>query len=140
MNVKEIIVSWLQQHGYDGLYSDCECGCGIDNLFLCGNDFSHCYPGVKAEENNPDWIRPRPEKSPSDICRELKCTGGLDGCPGNMDCPAVQHMNKNPVDCIGVVDYLKRQISLSRRCSFCHGENSGDCNHCSSSENDPDKT
>lgn len=55
------------------------------------------------------------KKLPESVCKELECTGGLEGCPGNPKCPAVQHMMKNPVDCTGVIDYMKKQIELTRK-------------------------
>jgi len=39
MTVRKIVREWLEQHGYDGLWSDLGsdgCGCGIDDLFACG--------------------------------------------------------------------------------------------------------
>lgn len=62
MNVKEIVVIWLKRHKFDGLYSE-DCGCSIDDLFLCGGQgmFENCKPGVKTDKNNPDFIGPREE-------------------------------------------------------------------------------
>lgn len=141
MNVKEILVSWLKQHGYDGLYyqSDraIDCGCEIDGLLMCRNYSGLCKPGIKKE----NWfIGPRKEKQPEEICQELECSGIDDKCPGNPMCPAVQFSQEKPVDCKAAVEYMKSQINLTRRCSFCHGENSEDCDHCSGSGNEPDKT
>ena len=44
--VKEIVIEYLENNGYDGLYAD-DCGCPIDDLFLyeCGTD---CQPGYKT--------------------------------------------------------------------------------------------
>jgi len=47
MNVKEIIIEYLKDNGYDGLYCD-DCGCIIDDLIPCDNDCSHCVPGYKT--------------------------------------------------------------------------------------------
>ena len=48
MDCLDIIIRYLQNHGYDGLYHETECGCEIDNLAPCGNDFSECKPGYKV--------------------------------------------------------------------------------------------
>lgn len=44
----KINVSWLKDNGYDGLYNDGECGCTLEDLILCGEDFSQCVPGYKT--------------------------------------------------------------------------------------------
>ena len=45
---KEILIEWLNQNGYDGLYGD-ECGCFIDDLIPCGDAFMNCRAGVKIK-------------------------------------------------------------------------------------------
>lgn len=140
MNVKEILVSWLKSHGYDGLYSE-DCGCSIDNLFLCGGNsfFEDCKPGVKSESNESTIIGPRKEKQPEEICKELKCAGVDDKCPGNPLCPAVIFQQENQPDCKKAVEYMRKQIDLSMRCSYCHGKNSIECQHCEGTGKEPDK-
>ena len=48
MNVQTILVEWLKEHGYDGLYSDGDCCCGVDDLVPCGENPSSCEPGYKV--------------------------------------------------------------------------------------------
>ena len=58
MNVKEIVLSWLEANGYEGLYnSDGECGCEIADLMPCCEAFDSCLPGYKApyEDGERDW-------------------------------------------------------------------------------------
>lgn len=43
MNVKEIIIEHLKKINADGLCTE-NCGCGIDDLFPCREDFSNCIP------------------------------------------------------------------------------------------------
>jgi len=50
-SVKDILISFLREHGYDGLYnSDGECACLIDDLCPCGANFEHCKPGYKMKD------------------------------------------------------------------------------------------
>lgn len=45
MNVKNIIINYLKDNGYDGLVqTDDGCGCGIDEPFLCDNICEDCEP------------------------------------------------------------------------------------------------
>ena len=53
MTVKEIVRDYLKKHGYDGLWDD-DCGCGVDDLFPCGEGYEHCEAG---------YARPAPEGS-----------------------------------------------------------------------------
>ena len=43
MTVREIIKNYLKERHYDGLCGD-GCGCGIDNLFPCGEINTDCQP------------------------------------------------------------------------------------------------
>jgi hypothetical protein len=48
MTVKKIVEERLRKDGFDGLCGGraCDgCGCILDDLFPCGQDFSECVPG-----------------------------------------------------------------------------------------------
>ena len=48
MTVKQIVEERLRKDGFDGLCGGraCDgCGCILDDLFPCGQDFSECVPG-----------------------------------------------------------------------------------------------
>lgn len=51
MNVKEIVVKYLDENGYDGLAAE-DCGCGKRELFVCGEICLHCKPAYKRTEVN----------------------------------------------------------------------------------------
>ena len=52
-NVREIIASWLAEHGYEGLYDeDGECACELADLGLCDGFPEYCKPGYKHPGNN----------------------------------------------------------------------------------------
>jgi hypothetical protein len=46
MTVKEIIIDYIKQHGFDGL-CDLECGCGLDDFAPCGDVRDTCEPAYK---------------------------------------------------------------------------------------------
>ena len=49
-NVREIVVEWLKENGYDGLYEPgCECGCFIDDLAPCDGLCENCIPGYRVK-------------------------------------------------------------------------------------------
>jgi len=48
MTVKEIIKTYLREHGYDGLYNNGECGCEIDDIGPCESIIDDCRPGYKV--------------------------------------------------------------------------------------------
>lgn len=50
MTAREIVRSYLVEHGYDGLCNE-ECGCGVKNFGPCGGLMSDCIPArrVKAD-------------------------------------------------------------------------------------------
>lgn len=47
MNVREIIQAYLKANGFDGLVSNGDCSCDIDDLFPCigGDWIAECEPG-----------------------------------------------------------------------------------------------
>jgi len=50
MTVKEIIVKYLKENGYDGLrHPDGECGCEINDLGPCDGTLDNCEPGYKVK-------------------------------------------------------------------------------------------
>ena len=57
MTVLDIVTAYLKQHGFDGLYSDGECACNLDNLAPCGESFSRCWPGYQlpCDCGDHDW-------------------------------------------------------------------------------------
>ena len=50
MTVKDIVILYLHQNGFDGLCGD-ECGCGIDEIILCEAYCMECQPAYKTECN-----------------------------------------------------------------------------------------
>ncbi len=53
MNVAEIVIQYLKDNGFDGLCGG-GCGCGLDDLQPCAEDFSDCKPGYKTIANCPE--------------------------------------------------------------------------------------
>jgi len=54
--VDNIVRDWLKLNGFDGLvHDDTECGCHLDDLFICGEFFSECRPAHKFTKANGDW-------------------------------------------------------------------------------------
>ncbi len=53
MTVKGILIEWLTEHGYSGLWNDIECGCPIDDLIICDGceGIEDCQPGYKVPCN-----------------------------------------------------------------------------------------
>lgn len=50
MTVKEILIEWLTEHEYSGLWNEEDCGCPIDDLILCdGESIEDCQPGYKVK-------------------------------------------------------------------------------------------
>lgn len=48
MNIKNIIYKYLKDNNYTGLCGD-DCGCELEDLFPCDNDYSNCEPGYKIK-------------------------------------------------------------------------------------------
>lgn len=56
MNVKEIALEWLKEHGYDGLYNEHRnCGCCQDDFMDCDWQEGFCEPAYKIPSNDPDF-------------------------------------------------------------------------------------
>ena len=46
MTVIDIVTEWLRDHEYDGLYSDGDCACKLDDLIPCVHEGAlNCSPG-----------------------------------------------------------------------------------------------
>lgn len=45
MELIDIVKTWLQDNGYDGLCDGDDCGCPIDDLMPCGEPGMHCMAG-----------------------------------------------------------------------------------------------
>jgi len=67
----DIIKEYLIEHKYDGLVNiDGPCGCKLDELNVCCNDFAECQPAYI-------W---------TGVCKDCDCKslcGGQDEIPGN---------------------------------------------------------
>lgn len=57
MSVRTMLKEWLDQHGYDGLYSPTGgCACERDDLIPCsGEGVEHCEPGYRIECDGCDF-------------------------------------------------------------------------------------
>ena len=53
--VKQILIEYLKENGYNGLYFD-DCGCPLDDLIPCNGCFDQCRPGKMIQDENGDWI------------------------------------------------------------------------------------
>lgn len=50
MTIKEMVIQYLKDNGYDGLYNDSgECVCTVDGDFPCGENFDDCEAGYLIE-------------------------------------------------------------------------------------------
>lgn len=46
MTVAEIIIKYLEDNGFDGLFADNECACSLDEIMPCSNEIpAKCEPG-----------------------------------------------------------------------------------------------
>ena len=66
--VEEIVASFLQKNGYDGLFDD-ECGCKLGDLFPCKECSYDCSAGYLVEPSpNPGYdfiiVSNKPEVKP----------------------------------------------------------------------------
>ena len=74
MDVQEIIVQWLIEHGYDGLYDAGACGCELKDLFPCGGEsILYCSPGYKVQATEETEFR-RSEGYDFMICKHKEGT------------------------------------------------------------------
>lgn len=57
MTIKELIIDYLEQNGYDGLcMPEFECGCIKADLIACNSNFQDCEPAFKVEQEDGDYI------------------------------------------------------------------------------------
>ena len=58
MTIYGIIFRFLLDNRFDGLYNE-DCGCCLENLHPCDENFSECMPGYKHYSNQgteeEDW-------------------------------------------------------------------------------------
>lgn len=54
MNVKDIVLEYLQAHGYDGLYTPGGCACIKSNLMPCGEFNTDCEAGYLCDGDDPE--------------------------------------------------------------------------------------
>ena len=55
MNVKQIVLKYLEDNGYDGLYdTKVTCGCDLDDIMPCEDFCGNCKPGYKVP--NTDMV------------------------------------------------------------------------------------
>lgn len=59
MTVREILVEWLTERGYHGLYAE-NCGCGLDDLIPCGERCEDCKPGYARTIQGHEIITEQP--------------------------------------------------------------------------------
>ena len=68
MDVRDILKEWLIAHGYQGLRSDDDCACGIDDLMCCDScpdncescykvkaDCGHCDADCESRDYKPEF-------------------------------------------------------------------------------------
>ena len=52
----DIVREYLEQNGFDGLcHAETECGCHLQDFFICGENLAECEPAYKFEKSNGDW-------------------------------------------------------------------------------------
>jgi len=62
MTIKEIVISYLKEHGFEGLCSE-DCGCDIDDLAPCESSMVECVPAMRVpcpgtDECEGGWTGP----------------------------------------------------------------------------------
>ena len=48
-SVYEIVKTYLQENGFDGLHDEADCACSIDTLADCGEMKEYCTAGYKVK-------------------------------------------------------------------------------------------
>jgi len=81
INVRQIVVEYLKEHGFDGLQdSQCECGCETNDLMPCYSLWSGsgnvpaCQPGYRTacDCGDHDWhMSPTREENPAAACMQV---------------------------------------------------------------------
>jgi len=61
MNVKHIILEWLIEHEYDGLYTK-DCGCALNDLIPCEESCINCKAGYKRKPTPEELAGEWPEE------------------------------------------------------------------------------
>jgi len=54
IDVRRIVIDYLVENNYDGLYYPNECACLLGDLVPCESDFSECKPGYKTKCDCPE--------------------------------------------------------------------------------------
>ena len=67
MNIKDILLEYLETNGYGGLFETGECGCMLDDLMHCDAPMD-CEPGYICEDTKCGKF----EKCETVICRWKK--------------------------------------------------------------------
>lgn len=49
LSLVDIVKDWLEINECDGLFGEPECGCSINELFLCGQISKECVPAMKKD-------------------------------------------------------------------------------------------
>jgi hypothetical protein len=59
MTLREIVKKFLEDNGFDGLFSEYDCACEKDDLMPCDEPRTDCQPGYKtpcpADCGDHDW-------------------------------------------------------------------------------------
>ncbi len=87
-NIREIVKVFLEENGFDGLFYDSDCGCGVDDLAPCCDHSFTCEPAYRyvCTDKESAWFGqtiygpkkpecPEPEKCQDCDVRD-KCNGG----------------------------------------------------------------
>lgn len=53
MNVRRIVMEYLEKWGYGGLCTG-NCGCRLSDLMPCDGACDECVPGYEVKTNDPD--------------------------------------------------------------------------------------